>query len=101
MSVTETFLTLLGGDAPAPELTGAIIAQADALLLGYLCRDSLPEGLDAARAHMAVSLYRRMGAEGESSRAEGDVRSVYEVMPETVRMALRPFRRARAASIGE
>ncbi|HSK69075.1 MAG TPA: hypothetical protein VLA21_07420, partial [Candidatus Limnocylindria bacterium] len=77
MSVTETFLTLLGGaSAPPADLSAALVAQADGMLLGYLCRDTMPEGLEAARAAMAVSLYNRMGAEGEKSRDEGDGHSV-------------------------
>lgn len=97
MSATETFITLLGGETPPDAgLIDALLAQADGLIRGYLCREVVPEGLDAARAMLALVLFNRMGAEGESSRKEGDVNSVFEAMPEAVRLTLRPYRMARA-----
>ena len=97
MNAVDTFVTLLGGGTPPDAgLIDALLAQADGLIRGYLFRDAVPEGLDAARAMLALILYNRMGVEGESSRKEGDVNSIFETMPEAVRLTLRPWRMARA-----
>ena len=97
MTAAETFITLLGSETPPDAaLTDALLAQADGLIRGYLFRDTLPDGIDAARAMLALTLYNRMGAEGESSRKEGDVHAVFETLPESIRVTLRPYRLARA-----
>jgi hypothetical protein len=98
MSAADTFVTLLGSETPpAAGLIDALLAQADGLIRGYLCREALPAGLDATRAMLALTLFNRMGAEGESSRREGDINSTFETLPEAIRLTLRPYRLARAA----
>lgn len=96
MAVSDLFLTLLAAETPpGAALTEALIAQADAIILSYLCRVSLPPGLpDAPRAALALILYNRMGTEGEYRRVEGEVSSFFETLPEVIRLQLRPYRKA-------
>ena len=96
MAATDLFLTLLAA-SPPPEaaLTQALIAQADAMIMGYLGRASLPPDLpDAPRAALAVVLYNRRGTEGEVRRVEGEVSAAFEPLPRAILTQLRPYRKA-------
>lgn len=101
MAVPDIFFLLLdAASAPTSEVAAAYIAQADALILGYLGLSTLPvsASIDQARAMLAVVLYNRRGTEGELKRAEGDVASWFEQLPDIIRVQLRPFRTVRAVS---
>ena len=96
MAATDLFLTLLAAETP-PEagLADALIAQADAMIMGYLGRASLPPDLpDAPRAALAVVLYNRRGTEGEVRRVEGEVSAAFEPLPRAILTQLRPYRKA-------
>ena len=45
-----------------------------------------------------LRLMRERGAEGETKRAEGDVVTWFESMPDIIKIQLRPFRNARAVA---
>ena len=97
MAAIDTFKTLLASSTPpADAQITALLAQADALILGYTYRPALPAGLDDARVAIALVLYNRSGAEGEYKRVEGEVASVFEPIPELIKAMLRPWRVARA-----
>ncbi|HHT08352.1 MAG: phage head-tail connector protein [Christensenellales bacterium] len=100
MTVKERLIKLMG-EAPTEEgLLEEYILLADTLICGYLGREELPDTprVDPARALLALALFNRRGAEGETRRVEGDVASWFESMPEAVRLQLRPYRLARAVS---
>ena len=102
MSASDVFFNLLADpDPPSQATADAFIAQADALIAGYLTlpgADLLPDvpAMHQARGMLALVLYNRRGAEGETKRAEGDVVTWFESMPDIIRIQLRPFRNARA-----
>lgn len=100
MAALDTFKTLLAGAAPpADSVITALMDQADLLISGYLRLPAVPGGLDGARASLALALYNRMGAEGEQKHMEGEITSVYEAIPRSVLLALRPYRFAAAPSL--
>lgn len=72
----------------------ALYDDAEALALGYLNRDTLPDACENAVYRLAVVLYNRMGMEGEISRTEGSVSSSIDLMPADIRTQLRPWRLA-------
>lgn len=97
MTVQDRFLKmLLDPNPPDADTIEVYIAQADAIILGYLGLKTLPVALqiDQARVFLAIILYNRRGAEGEFKRIEADVVSWFETMPEFVKVQLRPFRNA-------
>lgn len=97
MTATEEFLALMGpGEAPQDSLLTALSRQADSLILGYLRRTTLPQGINSAKAMLMVVLYQRQGAFGESAHQEGEIHSVFEALPPFVLLQLQPFRRAGA-----
>lgn len=99
MALLDTVKTLLDmSPAPPDALLEQLVAQADALILGYLGLSALPMGIDAPRAMLAVVLYNRLGAEGEKKRMEGSVTSFFETVPDIIRLQLRPFRKALAVA---
>jgi len=104
MSASDVFFNLLAdSDPPSQATADAFIAQADALIAGYLTLpgvDRLPASpaMDQARGMLALVLYNRRGAEGEIKRAEGDVSSWLESLPDIIKIQLRPFRNARAVA---
>ncbi len=101
MTVKERLIKLMGETPAAPEVLEEYILLADTLICGYLGREDLPDTprIDPARALLALALFNRRGAEGETRRVEGDVSSWFESMPEAVRLQLRPYRLARAVSV--
>ncbi len=100
MAAIDTFKTLLNGATPpADAYITALLNQADALILGYTRLASVPAPLDSVRAALALVLFNRAGAEGESKRIEGEITSYYEAIPESIRVALRRFRSAQAVSL--
>lgn len=102
MTAQEQFLLLLEDTAPPAEaLISAYLDSADALILGYLGESALPEApqMELIRARIALALYNRRGAEGESMRTEGEVASRFEPMDGLLRLYLRPFLKARAVSL--
>ena len=97
----QIFFNLLMETPPPPEATAAsFIALADSLICGYLGLQFMPEDprMAQARAMTALVLFNRRGAEGEIKRMEGDVTSWFDGLPDIIRVQLRPFRMARAAS---
>lgn len=77
------------------ELLMELLADAEALCLGYMGRDTLPEACESAVLRTAAALYNRMGMEGESSHSEGGVTIQAEAIPGDVAKMLAPYRLAR------
>ena len=102
LAVKDVFLALLDDPSPPPSaLVDALVAQAEALVCGYLGTPSLPAGnLEQPLALLALVLYNRRGTEGELKRMEGDVTAWFETLPEIIRLQLRPFRNAHVIAWG-
>ncbi|NLX83537.1 MAG: hypothetical protein GXZ04_06965 [Clostridiales bacterium] len=98
MTVKERLIKLMGEEPDEPGVLEEYILLADTLICGYLGREELPDTprIDPSRALLALVLYNQRGAEGEARRAEGDITSWFEGLPDTVRLQLRPYRMARA-----
>lgn len=80
--------------APSDEVLIGCLEDAEAICLGWMGRTEMPEGCKNAVVRMALSLYNRLGIEGQSSHSEGGVSLNVDPIPLEVKTALRPFRRA-------
>jgi hypothetical protein len=98
LNYIKLFITT--GSMPSDDLLLALLSQADSLIKGYLCVDSLPVDLLNPRVSLVLTLYNRLGAEGERKRVEGEVSSTFEdgAIPAAIRVMLQPYRRARVVS---
>ena len=72
-----------------------LMGDADGMLLAYTGRSALPKALETARMQLAVVLYNRQGAEGETAHSEGGVSRTMEGLPEDIRRQVAPYRLAR------
>lgn len=52
---------------------GILLEKAEHTLLDYIGRDTLPERLNDMVVQIAVTLYNRLGNEGEEKRTENDI----------------------------
>ncbi len=50
-----------------------LLDKAENILLDYLGRDTLPERLNDMTVQIAITLYNRLGNEGEEKRTENDI----------------------------
>ena len=100
MTAIETFKMLLASDTPPPDdQINTLLALADNQIKGYTFLPSVPVDIDDIRAYMALVLYNKQGAEGESRRQEGEVTSVYQPISEVAKVMLLPYRRARTGIV--
>ena len=77
------------------DLCEALLEDARDMILAYTGRAELPPGLMAAQVQLALTLYNRMGIEGETAHSEGDVRAQMEGALRETEPLLRPWRLAR------
>ena len=90
----------LPGEPQAQEaLLCEMLTQAGEMIMAYTRRDRMPQGLLGAQVRLAVVLYNRLGAEGETSRREGEVDITLEALPEDIKAMLRPHRLGKAVSL--
>ncbi len=52
---------------------GILLDRAENTLLDYLGRDELPERLNDMVVQLAITMYNRLGTEGEEKRDENDI----------------------------
>lgn len=83
------------GCTAADATLAALLEDAGLMCRSYTGRSALPEGTEPALYRMAVTLYNRMGMEGESAHAEGGVSVTADPMPEEIKTMLRPYRLAK------
>lgn len=88
----------LGEDGSRDALLLSLLEEAEAMLCGYLNRQTIPPACKKAMVRLAVALYNRMGMEGATSHNEGGVSVSVDPMPEDVRVMLRPYRIVRTVS---
>ena len=82
-------------DAGNDALLTALLDAAEAAILAYTGRETLPEALQGAQLSLAAILYNRMGMEGESSHSEGGVSRGADSLPELLKRQLNPWRLAK------
>lgn len=71
-----------------------LLETAKDIILDQIGRDQLPERLVSAQVQLAVIIYNRDGAEGESSRSEGSVsRSFIDGLPDEIKSRLKNYPR--------
>lgn len=88
--------TRLPDAADAPDaLLYSLLSDADALIRALTWRDQVPSGLENARLRLAVIFFNRMGMEGESDHAEGDVRRAQQDLPDALRREICAYRLAK------
>ncbi len=87
----------LPGEPQAQEaLLCEMLTQAGEMIMAYTGRDRVPEALNGAQVRLAVTLYNRLGTEGESIRREGGALMHFEAIPRMIEAQLRPYRLGRA-----
>lgn len=98
--IEQIKLLLTQGTMPGDAVLSALLAQADAIIRGYLRLDHLPDDLLHPRVSLVLTLYNRLGAEGEQKRVEGEVASTFEEggLPAAIRFMLAPYRKAQVLS---
>lgn len=76
-----------------------LLADAHALMLAYMNRDTLPAQLYPAQCQLAAMLYNRLGMEGEAARSEGGVSITVDTLPDDIRAQLMPYRLMKAVTL--
>lgn len=88
--------TLLPGQNPGDDLLMELLGAAQALIIAYTGRKSVPEGLVPALLQLAVVQYNRLGTEGEHTRTEGGLTLGFLDLPDRLTLQLRAYRVGRA-----
>lgn len=92
--------TLLPEEAPAEDaLLDELLQGAQALILSYTGRETMPEALTSCQLSLAVQAYNRLGSEGERQRREGGLMIQYDGLPESVLRQMRAWRLARLPAL--
>ena len=101
MNAEEAFLRAIAPAEVSPARAADILGTARDILLDEIGRDELPERLASAQAALAVIIFNREGAEGESSRSEGGIsRSFIDDLPADIRRRLKNYPRKVGAIYG-
>lgn len=77
-----------------PLLSG-LLQDAGALIRALTWREEIPSQLQGAQVRLAVIFYNRMGMEGETEHAEGDVRRTAADLPDGLRREILAYRLAK------
>ena len=93
MTALEKLSARLPGEDPETLLL--LLEDAEGMLLACTGRQHLPAALLAAQVQLAVVLYNRRGAEGQTAHSEGGVARTMESMPEEIRRQIAPYRLAK------
>lgn len=93
MTALERLAARLGSVEPVQ--LGALLEDAEGMILACTGRSVLPAALETAKVQLAVILYNRQGVEGQTAHGEGGVSRAMEGMPEEIRRQIAPYRIAR------
>ena len=93
MTALEKLSARLPGEDPETLLL--LLEDAEGMLLACTGRQHLPAALLVAQVQLAVVLYNRRGAEGQTAHSEGGVARTMESMPEEIRRQIAPYRLAK------
>ena len=88
------FRAHLPGEEVQDGLLSSLLEDAAALICALTWRKEVPPELENAQVRLAVVFFNRMGMEGETDHAEGDVRRSVEGLPDDLRKEIFAFRRA-------
>ena len=80
-------------------LLGALVEEAEGMILAFTGRAALPPALTPACVQLAAVLYARQGIEGQTAHSEGGVSRTLEAMPEEIRRQIAPYRLARIVRV--
>ena len=86
LNVTETDRDALLDD---------LLEDAEAFVLGYTGRKSLPDELKGVVVETAAASYNLLGLEGASSHAEGGVSATVDLLPKQMKAQLDRYRIAK------
>lgn len=84
----------LPGEQGEDSLLLSLLEDAKALICALTWRTEVPRELENAQVRLALVFFNRMGMEGETDHAEGDVRRSVEGLPADLRREIFAFRRA-------
>ncbi len=84
----------LPGEQGEDALLLSLLSDAAALICALTWRKEVPPELENAQVRLAVVFFNRMGMEGETDHAEGDIRRSAEGLPSDLRREIFAFRRA-------
>jgi len=77
-----------------------MLEDAQAEILDYCNRDTLPARAEGLQRELAITYYNRQGSEGESSRSEGGISVSYSTeIPGNIKSRLNTLRRLKGAQI--
>ena len=80
------------GTEPDDTLLDALLTDARTFILCYTARTEMPQALEPIELQLATIAYRRLGAEGETSHAEGGVTMAFDVELASIREQLKRYR---------
>ena len=80
------------GPEPDDALLDALLTDARTFILCYTARDEMPQALEPIEVQLAAIAYRRLGAEGELSHAEGGVSMAFDPELSAIREQLKRYR---------
>lgn len=86
-------------DGQQSDLLCDLLADANALILGFTNRTEMPPALERVQCALAATLYNRLGMEGERSRSEGGVSITVDTLPGDIVAQLLPYRLARVVTL--
>lgn len=90
------FKKLLPGQTPDDALLLEMLGAAQAMIIAYTGRRTVPDVLIPALLQLAVIHFNRLGTEGEHTRREGGLTLRFMDLPDRLTMQLRAFRVGRA-----
>lgn len=98
MNAERALEAALGADVMSEEKMEYLLEAAKDIILDEIGRDELPERLVSAQVQLAVIMFEREGAWGESSRSEGSVsRNFIDGLPDDIRSRLKNYPRKAGA----
>lgn len=87
-------------DSIRDNLLTQLLEDAQAEILDYCNRDTLPIKAEPLQRELTIVYYNRLGSEGESSRSEGGISVSYSTeIPENIKSRLNAFRLLKGAKI--
>lgn len=95
MTDLEWMHTITGSEDD--ELLTLLLETAEAELLNFTNRTTLPEGLTLCKRKWALIAFNRRGMEGETSRSEGGISSAFAEIPAEIHGQVVGYRLARVA----
>ena len=94
-ALVERMRLLLNGQPASDQLLAELLCQAQEWMLCYTGQPTLPALLKGAQVRLAITLYNRLGSEGERARHEGGLTLRFEGLDPAIQSQLMAWRLAR------